>query len=69
MTRRLKPGDKVAWDTARGETKGAVEKKLTTETRIMGHTAKPSESDPQYLVRSDRTGKEAAHKLDELKKR
>jgi hypothetical protein len=55
-------GDRVQWNTRQGKTTGHVEKKITSPTTIKGHTAKASEEEPQYLVRSDRTGSEAAHK-------
>ena len=60
-------GDKVEWETSQGTTTGTVKKKLTSNTDIKGHTAKASEDDPQYLVESESTGKEAAHKPDSLK--
>jgi DUF2945 family protein len=69
MTKTLKPGDKVAWNTSQKQTEGTVEKKITSETRIKGHVAKPTKEDPQYLVRSGKTGAKAAHKPEELKKR
>lgn len=59
-------GDAVQWETSQGTTTGTVQKKLTSETDIKGYTAKASEDDPQYLVESDSTGKEAAHKPDAL---
>ncbi len=67
--KELKPGDKVAWDTSQGETHGTVERKLTEETQIKGHTAKASKDDPQYLVKSEKSGAEAAHRSEELRKR
>ena len=68
MTKTLKPGDKVTWDTAQGKTHGTVEKKVTSTTKVKSHTAKATKSDPQYKVRSDKTGAEAVHKPDELHK-
>lgn len=65
----LKQGDKVAWDSAQGKVQGTVEAKLTSPKKIKGHEAKASKDDPQYLVKSDKTGAEAAHKPGELKKR
>lgn len=65
----LKKGDKVAWDHSQGTTEGTVKKKLTSETKIKGHTAKASKDDPQYLVESESTGAEAAHRPEELRKR
>ncbi len=67
MAKQPKPGDKVAWKTTQGETHGVVEKKITSETKIKGHVAKATEDDPQYVVKSEKTGAKAAHKPDELK--
>ncbi len=74
MSENLKKGDKVAWNTPQGETTGKVKKKLTSETRVgnkgqKGTKISASEDDPRYLVESDKSGKEAAHKPDALKKR
>lgn len=66
--KQLKSGDKVKWDSAGGKVKGEVKKKLTSKTQIKGHTAKATKDDPQYLVESDKSGKEAAHKPEELEK-
>jgi hypothetical protein len=68
MTKTLKAGDKVKWNTSQGETKGTVEKKQTTQTKIKSHTVKATKDDPQYIVKSDKTGAKAAHKPDELRK-
>lgn len=67
MAKTLKPGDRVSWNTSQGETSGKVVRKITAKTKIKGHTAKPSPSNPEYLVQSDRGGK-AAHKPSALKK-
>jgi hypothetical protein len=64
----LKPGDHVTWNASQGKIKGTVEKKLTSATRIKGHVAKATKDEPQYLVKSDKTGAEAAHKPEKLKK-
>ncbi len=69
MTDKLNPGDKVTWNTSQGETHGEVEKKVTSTTRVKGHVAKPTKDDPEYLVKSDKRGKEAVHKPDALHKR
>ena len=68
MAKTLKPGDKVKWDTSQGETHGVVEKKQTTNTKIKSHEVKASKDDPQYIVKSEKTGAEAAHKPDALRK-
>lgn len=63
-----KSGDKVRWDTPQGETHGVVEKVVTHQTKIKGHTAKATRDAPQVLVKSSKSGKEAVHKPQELKK-
>ncbi|MDF5714001.1 MAG: DUF2945 domain-containing protein [Rhizonema sp. NSF051] len=68
MADEIKKGDKVKWNTAQGETTGEVEKKLTSPTDIKGHHVAASKDNPEYLVKSDKTGKEAAHKSDALDK-
>lgn len=69
MAKDLKKGDKVAWNTSQGETKGEVVKKQTSPTKIKSHEVKASEADPQFIVESDKTGAKAAHKPEALKKR
>jgi hypothetical protein len=68
MTKTFKSGDKVKWDTSQGETHGTVQKKQTTPTKIKSHKVAASKSNPEYIVKSDKTGAKAAHKPDELRK-
>jgi Hypervirulence associated proteins TUDOR domain len=68
MTKSLKKGDKVEWNTSQGKTHGTVEKKQTTQTHIKGHKVAATKDDPQYIVKSDKTGAKAAHKPEQLKK-
>jgi uncharacterized membrane protein len=68
MARQLKKDDKVEWDTSQGKTHGTVEKKQTTTTHIKGHKVAATKDDPQYIVKSAKSGKKAAHKPSELKK-
>jgi len=68
MTNAFKAGDKVQWKSAQGTVKGKVEKKLLAPTDIKGHHVAASKQHPQYLVASDKTGAEAAHKATALKK-
>ena len=51
-----------------GETVGKVVRKQTTPTTIKGHKVAASQDNPEYIVRSDKSGKEAAHKPETLKK-
>jgi hypothetical protein len=68
VTDEFKKGDKVEWETSQGTTTGEVKKKLTSPTDIKGHHVAASKENPEYLVESDKTGKEAAHKPESLKK-
>lgn len=68
MAASLKAGDKVAWGTSQGETKGKVVKKQTSPTQIKGHKVAASKDNPEYIVKSDKSGKEAAHKPSGLRK-
>lgn len=64
----LKKGDRVSWNTSQGKTTGKVVKKQTCPTRIKGHAVKASPEHPEYIVESDKSGKQAAHKPGALKK-
>jgi len=68
MAHTLKPGDKVQWESSQGTVHGTVKKKLTSPTDIKGHHVAASSEHPEYLVVSDKTGAEAAHKAQALKK-
>ncbi|MBD2103172.1 DUF2945 domain-containing protein [Leptolyngbya sp. FACHB-261] len=68
MSEELKKGDHVEWKTSQGKTTGEVEKKLEEPIEIKGHHVAASPDNPEYLVKSDKTGKEAAHKPESLKK-
>ena len=64
----LKPGDRVRWKTSQGKTTGRVSKEVTNTTRVKGHKAVASQDNPQYIVRSEKSGKKAVHKQSALKK-
>lgn len=68
VAEEFKKGDRVEWNTSQGKTTGKVVKKLTSPTDIKEHHIAASEDNPEYLVESDKTGKQAAHKPDALKK-
>lgn len=67
MSKPLKRGDHVAWNTSQGETTGTVKRKLTRRTHVEDHTVAATPDDPQYLVESDKTGEQAAHKPEALR--
>lgn len=68
MADGLKKGDRVEWNTPQGKTRGTVERRLTAPMEIEGHHVAASEENPEYLVRSEKSGKEAAHKPEALRK-
>ena len=65
---KLKPGDRVSWNTSQGKTTGKVVKRTTAKSRINGHTVAASKANPEYIVKSSKSGKTAAHKRKALKK-
>ena len=69
MAQRLTKGDKVEWETSQGTTSGKVVKRVTKPTKVKGHRAEASPDDPQYLVESEKSGEQAVHRPDALKKR
>ena len=66
--KRRNKGDKVSWETSQGRTHGTVVRKQTGATQIKGHKVAASPDEPQYIVKSDKSGAEAAHKPEALTK-
>ena len=68
MSKEFKKGDKVSWQSHGSTAEGTVEEKITSEKEAAGRKVKASKDEPQYLVESDKSGKEAVHKPDALDK-
>jgi hypothetical protein len=64
----LHPGEHVSWKSHGGTAEGVVEKKITEDTEAAGRTVRASEDEPQYLVKSEKSGGEAVHKPSALHK-
>lgn len=62
-------GDKVAWKSHGEIVGGSVGEKITRDTRAAGRTVRASKDQPQYLVRSAKTGADAVHKPGALRRR
>lgn len=62
----LRKGDRVEWQSHGGTAVGEVEKKITSDTTAAKRKVRASEDDPQYLVRSEKSGGEAVHKPSAL---
>lgn len=65
----FKKGDKVEWSSHGGTAVGTVERKITSETEAGGRKVSASKDEPQYLVRSEKSGGTAVHKPDALRRR
>lgn len=68
MADEFNKGDHVSWKSHGGTAEGEVEKKITEETEAAGRKVKASKDEPQYLVKSEKSGGEAVHKPTALKK-
>lgn len=68
MAESFSKGDKVSWNSSGGKTTGTVVEKLTKATDVAGRHVAATKDAPQYLVESDKSGKQAAHKPDALTK-
>ena len=66
--KHFKPGDHVRWNTPQGETDGKVTKTVVSTEKVRGHTAKATPREPEYRVRTAKSGKEAIHRPKELRK-
>jgi hypothetical protein len=63
----FKKGDEVTWQSHGQTVRGEVEQKITKRTEAAGRTVDASSDDPQYKVKSDKSGREAVHKPGALK--
>ena len=68
MADEFKKGDHVTWKSHGGEAEGTVKKKITSDTEAAGRKVKASKEEPQYQVKSEKSGGAAVHKPSALKK-
>ncbi len=68
MADDVKKGDHVTWKSHGGEAEGTVQKKITKDTEAGGRTVKASSDEPQFEVKSEKSGGTAVHKPSALKK-
>jgi len=69
MGKSFRQGDRVEWNSHGSKAVGRVERKITQDTEAGGRKVKASEDEPQYLVKSDKSGGTAVHKPEALRKR
>ncbi|WP_109482665.1 DUF2945 domain-containing protein [Paraburkholderia sp. C35] len=68
MSRNLKAGERVSWNTPQGMTAGKIVRAITTHTELDGHTVAASKDDVHYEVESEKSGKRAVHRAEALHK-
>jgi hypothetical protein len=66
MAQEFKRGDRVEWNFRGRTVVGRVRRRLTSRTEVGGQIVAATRDDPRYLVRSDRTGKDAARRPSAL---
>ena len=57
-----KKGDHVTWNSHGSTAEGTVERKITEDTEASSRTVRASKDDPQYEVRSEKSGNTAVHR-------
>ncbi|MBA1272421.1 hypervirulence associated TUDOR domain-containing protein [Stutzerimonas azotifigens] len=62
MSQSYKTGEKVKWNSEAGWIEGEIVKVHTRDTEFMGRIRRASTEEPQYEVRSAKTGHLAMHK-------
>ena len=67
--KNFRKGDKVEWQSHGVTVSGAVEREITSDTEAAGRTVRASNEEPQYQVRSDKTGADAVHRPSALRRR
>ena len=65
---KFRKGDKVEWRSHGTTVTGTVRREITSDTVAAGRTVRASKDNPQYQVRSDKTGADAVHKPSALRR-
>jgi Hypervirulence associated proteins TUDOR domain len=67
--KKFTKGDEVTWQSHGSTAEGTVEEKITSDTKAAKRTVRASKDEPQYRVRSEKSGNDAVHKPDALTKK
>lgn len=67
--KKLNKGDEVSWSSHGQSVPGKVKKKITKRTEAAGRSVDASKDEPQYEVESDKSGRDAVHKPEALRKK
>jgi hypothetical protein len=62
MAKKFKIGDHVSWNSEAGRVSGTIIAVHTRDFDYKGYVHHASADDPQYEIRSDKTGHIAAHR-------
>lgn len=62
MPKTFRRGEHVTWNSEAGRIRGVVLKKVVSDFPFKGYVHHASHCEPQYLIRSDKTGHIAIHK-------
>jgi hypothetical protein len=62
MAKEFEEGDRVRWRSHGGEAEGTVVREITADTEAAGRTVRASQEEPQYEVRSEKSGSTAVHR-------
>ena len=68
MPDTVKKGDRVSWNTSQGRTRGTVVEKKTKDFTFADQHFTASSDEPAFIVESEKTGAQAAHKGSALRK-
>jgi len=64
----ISKGDKVSWNTSQGRTTGKAVEQKTGDFTHQGQDFTPSDDDPYWIVDSEKSGSQAAHKESSLRR-
>ncbi|WP_367129692.1 DUF2945 domain-containing protein [Saccharothrix sp. HUAS TT1] len=67
MGEEFRKGDEVEWSSHGSTTHGEVVEEITEDVEAAGRKVRASEEDPQYRVRSAKSGRDAVHKPSALR--
>ena len=63
----MKKGDRVSWNTSQGRTHGTIVERRTKDFEFDGQHFTASTNEPSFIVESEKTGAQAAHKGSALR--
>lgn len=66
---KLRKGDRVTWRSHGGTAVGRITRRITGRTRAGGREVAASPDDPQYEVRSEKSGGRAVHRPGALRRK